>query len=120
MWLVDTLSKIFKSNDNKSEAHEAIVREMTFIGERHAIEGIYVVQESTSEGIKNYCISATKEDREKIWYQLLHLKNTSVYFYLQSRLLIEPFIENDFEKVMGICKMKLPGINAIEFSTFML
>lgn len=120
MWLVNILNKIFKINSNTDNEYEPIVREMTLIGEINKVNSVYAVQQSTREGVKNYCISATKEDYRKILYELKHLKSIDVYLYLKSRLLIEPFIENDLEKVLEICKIKLPETIIREYSIFML
>ena len=114
------LSRIFKSGGNKNKNHTPIVRELTFIGELNFITCVYVVQQQTSDGIKNYCISAMKEDFSKIFNQLSKLKHTDVYLYLQSRLLIEPFIENDLKVVLQVCRTKLPQIKVREYSDFML
>lgn len=113
MWL----SNIFKKQIvNK---YDPIVREMTLIGETNLINSVYVVQQSTREGINNYCVSVAKEDYRMIVYELNHLKSTDVYLYLKSRLLLEPFVENDLNKVMEICKIKLPQVNIGQYSIFM-
>jgi len=111
--LVNKLNKIFNSEE------EPIVRELTFMGATKDINNVYDVQQTTSDGIKNYFISATEDESMKISYYLSALNSKDVYLYLKSRLLVEPFIEDDLEKVLEICKVKLPKISVREYSIFM-
>lgn len=115
MSLRKKIKRIFKRRYKQVD----IVREITFVGKMDNAEYVYVVQQETNKGINNFCISAAKNDYEKIWYQLRNLKATEVYLYLKSRLLIEPFIENNLEEVLKKCKGKLPSINQIEYSMLM-
>lgn len=117
--ILSKLRKIFNHNSG-DKVHEPVVREMTLIGKMDTINNIYIVQQSTLEGVKNYCICAHTEVYTKIIYELRRLNNKDIYSYLKNRLLIEPFIEDDLEKVLEICRLKLPKSNIREYSIFML
>lgn len=114
------LSNILKRFKTKECDFKPIVREMTYIGETKLNSGIFVIQQSTIQGVKNFCISVAIDKRMMIFDELRRLKSSDVYLYLKSGLLIEPFIEDDFEKVLEVCRMKLPDAIINEYSIFML
>lgn len=111
---------VFKKNKKTENEFKPIVREMTLIGETNIINNVYVVQQSTKEGIKNYCVSASEEEYMRLLEELKRLNSSDVYLYLKSRFLIEPFLENNFEKVIERCKVNLPKVRLKEYSIFIL
>lgn len=118
MWLVDTFNKIFK-RVNVPVVNEQ-VREITYIGFIKPSDNVYVVQQSTRNGIKNYCISASQGERMRLYNELSTLQGADVYKYLHGKLLIEPILEDDFKTVLKLIKTKLPSVNIEEFSPFNL
>lgn len=93
--------------------------ELTYIGELYN-RSIYIFQQLLLGGeIRNYCISASDDEYDKLVYEVTKLNRKEIYLYLKSRLLIEPFVENELEKAMKICTSKVKDSDIREYSIFM-
>lgn len=96
------------------------VREVTFVGETNNGSYLYVIQQQTSLGVKNYCISVNKNSFEALRHELVLLKGNEIYVCIKDKLVFEPFVENDFEKVISILKSVLSDADIRKYSLHVL